>query len=121
MQVLHEDLQIKDFEMPAGVEELTYCTKTGLIATSHCEKTDKGVYKTDFKPDTCTCGTEEEERPDPVIPTLPTPPTSTPVTGNTTTIGGETDGTQNTASTTVPSVPTTEATVPVAPDEEDNP
>ncbi len=56
MQVLHEDLESKEFAMPAGVEELKYCTKTGKLATDACKKTDTGVYKTDFKPDTCTCG-----------------------------------------------------------------
>ena len=125
MKVLHEDLQIKDFEAPAGVEELTYCTKTGLIATDACKKTDVGVYKTDFKPDTCTCGqeVEEPERPDPVIPVLPTPPTTTPsggsTTGTTDVIGG-TDTTEGTGSTTLPTIPTTATTVPALPGGDEN-
>ena len=53
MKVLHEDLQIKDFEMPEGVEKLKYCTATGQLATDKCKSTDTGYYKSDFKPDTC--------------------------------------------------------------------
>ncbi|MBR5524877.1 MAG: transglycosylase domain-containing protein, partial [Clostridia bacterium] len=33
MKVLHQDLQIKDFDMPSGVEVLEYCTATGQLAT----------------------------------------------------------------------------------------
>ena len=115
MTALHEDLQIKDFEMPAGVEVLTYCTKTGLIATSQCKDTDTGVYKTSFKPGVCTCGTATEpERPDPVLPNIPTPPTTGTTDGGSTTLGSNADTTENTESTTVPSLPT-ETTTPVIP------
>ena len=69
MKALHEDLQIKDFVAPAGVEELSYCTETGLIATASCKKTEIGVYKTSFKPRTCTCGS-----PEPIIPDEPNEP-----------------------------------------------
>ena len=115
MTALHEDLQIKDFEMPAGVEVLTYCTKTGLIATSQCKNTDTGVYKTSFKPGVCTCGTATEpERPDPVLPNIPTPPTTGTTDGGSTTLGSNADTTGNTESTTVPSLPT-ETTTPIIP------
>ena len=115
MTVLHEDLQIKDFEMPAGVEQLTYCTETGLIATARCTSTDVGVYKSSFKPGTCTCGTAiEPEQPDPVLPNIPTPPTTGTTDGGSTTLSSNADTTGNTESTTVPSLPT-ETTTPVIP------
>ena len=53
MKVLHEDLQIKDFEKPNGVEVLKYCTATGQLATDKCPKTDTGVYKSTCKPVVC--------------------------------------------------------------------
>ena len=53
MKVLHEDLQIKDFEQPDGIEVLKYCTATGQLATEACTSTDTGVYKSDFKPALC--------------------------------------------------------------------
>ena len=99
MQVLHEDLQIKDFEAPSGVEELTYCTDTGLIANPNCKTTDVGVYKSDFKPGNCTCGTPVPDTP--AQPDDSTTPTDTPdnSTGNTdtndTTNGGDTNGDAN--------------------------
>ncbi len=106
MKVLHEDLQIKDFAMPEGVEELTYCTKTGLIATSACSKTEVGVYKSTFKPGTCTCGA-------PTTPTVPDQSTTGSTTGTTT--GTTTDST-NTGSSTVPSTEST-AALPTDPEE----
>ena len=36
MKVLHKNLQIKDFDMPGGIEVLEYCTKTGQLATEAC-------------------------------------------------------------------------------------
>ena len=89
MQALHEDLQIKDFEAPNGVEELTYCTKTGLIANGNCKNTDVGVYKTSFKPDVCTCGSTQAAQPD-----------KSPSTGSTTGTTGTTTGTESTTGTT---------------------
>ena len=53
MKALHEDLQIKDFEMPDGVEKLEYCTATGQLATEGCTSRETGVYKSDFKPGLC--------------------------------------------------------------------
>ena len=105
MTVLHEDLQIKDFEMPAGVEVLEYCTKTGLLATDACKKTDTGTYKTSFKPDVCTCGTET-----PVTPST-TQPTGTTTSGNSdvTTDTSATETTTTTAATTTD----TSVTLPV--------
>ena len=53
MQVLHEDLQIKDFEQPEGIEILEYCTASGQLATPNCTNRETGVYKSSFKPDVC--------------------------------------------------------------------
>jgi len=53
MKVLHQNLQIKDFEQPDGVEVLQYCTATGQLATDGCIGRDTGVYKSDFKPGLC--------------------------------------------------------------------
>ena len=121
MTVLHEDLQIKDFTMPSGIEVLTYCTKTGLIATEACKKTDTGVYKTVCKPGICTCGTT------PVQPDDTTTSTTTPTGDATTTDGtgttdttGTTDATESTTvpveGTTLPTTGTTDTTAaPVTP------
>ena len=53
MKVLHQNLQIKDFDQPDGIEILEYCTATGQLATDGCPNRDTGVYKTEFKPDVC--------------------------------------------------------------------
>ena len=53
MKVLHENLQIKDFEQPSGIEVLEYCTATGQLATAGCTAKDKGVYKSSNKPVEC--------------------------------------------------------------------
>ncbi|MBQ7088421.1 MAG: transglycosylase domain-containing protein [Clostridia bacterium] len=115
MKVLHENKQIKDFTMPDGVEVLTYCTKTGLLATPDCKKTDTGVYKTSFKPDTCTCG--QAVTPPPVAPTIPT----TPVTPSGTSTTGTESTTGSTAGSTAATLPTTGTTAaPVTPGGDDN-
>lgn len=43
-----------DFEMPDTVQELKYCTATGLIAGWGCGSTDVGYYKDTNIPQTCT-------------------------------------------------------------------
>ena len=45
MKAIHQNLQIKKFDRPSGVETLEYCTATGMLATESCKNTDKGVYK----------------------------------------------------------------------------
>ncbi len=45
MKSIHQNLQIKKFDRPSGVETLEYCTATGMLATEGCKNTDKGVYK----------------------------------------------------------------------------
>lgn len=37
MKRIHEDLPPIDFQMPSSVEKATVCTKTGLLAGSHCK------------------------------------------------------------------------------------
>ena len=53
MKVLHQNLQIKDFDQPEGVEILEYCTATGQLATDGCPGRETGVYKTEFMPGVC--------------------------------------------------------------------
>ena len=127
MKVLHEDLQIKDFEAPAGIEELTYCTKTGLIANGNCKSTDVGVYKTDFKPDVCTCGGTQTTQPD-KSPSGGTTTGNNNTTGTTTGTGttngaDNTDGTENTDSIDTPTPPVTDnpAALPTDPEETTTP
>lgn len=54
MKVIHQDLQIKKFDRPDGVEKLKYCTKTGMLATKKCKNTEEGYYKETNIPDKCT-------------------------------------------------------------------
>ncbi len=53
MKALHENLPIKEFEMPESVEEHKYCTATGKLATDDCPSTDTGWYKKEFMPGYC--------------------------------------------------------------------
>ena len=88
MKVLHEDLQIKDFTMPEGIEVLEYCTETGQLATPNCQKRDKGVYKSTFKPGPC-------QKHNSVVTTTTTTTTGT---GSTTGTGTDTTTTTGTGS-----------------------
>ena len=106
MKALHEDLQIETFKAPTGVEELTYCTKTGLIANGNCKKTDVGVYKTSFKPGVCTCGNPQPSQP------------SQPTTGTT---GGTTTGTTTGSETTTPPTTSNPAALPSKPEDTTTP
>lgn len=45
----------KIFECPENVEQLSFCTRTGLLAGEHCEETDKGYYKKGSFTQTCNC------------------------------------------------------------------
>ena len=96
---------------------LEYCTKTGLLATDACKKTDTGTYKTSFKPDYCTCGAEAPVTP--TNPTTPTTPSTSITTGGSTTDTTITD-TIPTESTTLPSDPMvgTTTAAPVTPGDE---
>ena len=53
MKVLHQNLQIKDFEQPEGIEVLEYCTASGQLATEGCTTKEKGTYKSSNKPGEC--------------------------------------------------------------------
>lgn len=44
------------FPMPAGVEKLTYCAKSGQLASRGCSDRKEGYYKTNNKPDYCYLG-----------------------------------------------------------------
>ncbi len=72
MKALHQNLQIKEFTMPEGVEELRYCTVTGQLATDSCPSTDTGWYKATNKPGSCTVHA--------IVVTPVTPPSSTDTT-----------------------------------------
>lgn len=108
MKVLHEDLQIKDFEMPEGVEKLKYCTETGQLATDKCKKTDTGYYKSDFKPDEC----EKHSGADTSTTKKDKNDKTTNKSGSTTKADGEDDGAESTKTTK------TTATTKKADDEE---
>lgn len=44
----------KEFELSENVQELDFCTETGLLATSNCPNTEKGYYTENNMPDYCT-------------------------------------------------------------------
>ncbi len=77
MKVLHQDLEIKEFEMPEGVEQWKYCTATGHLATDACPSTDNGWYKKTYKPGFCTAHGGTALNPDGSVNTPPTEATST--------------------------------------------
>ena len=96
MKVLHEDLESQDFHKPSGVQTLKYCTETGQLATENCKKTEKGVYKSTFKPDKCEKHSKVADK---------TPTSTTGTTTGTTTTESTTGSTESTTDTT-----TTEST-----------
>lgn len=51
----------KYFTADSSVLERSYCTETGLLATSRCTKTETGYYKRDNMPDYCTGNHKEEQ------------------------------------------------------------
>lgn len=54
MSDILSDSQNKSFQLSSDVVEATYCTETGMIATSGCPSTATGYYKKDNKPGTCS-------------------------------------------------------------------
>ncbi len=92
MKALHQDLEIQDFSKPDGVQVLKYCTETGQLATDNCKKTEKGVYKSTFKPGKCEKHSKAEDK-------APTTSTTTPTATTTTTTSGTTDTTGTTGTT----------------------
>jgi len=129
MKVLHENKQIKKFEKPEeGIETLEYCLTTGQLATDKCKKTEKGVYKTDCKPDLC-----EEHAGNPInkgdgdtdtvtteVTTTTTTTTGTTDTSTSDTTQSTTDTTQSTTDTTQSTTTSTDALVPEDPDTGEN-
>ena len=91
MKALHKNLQIKEFEVPEGVQTWKYCTATGHRATSACPKTDTGWYKSTNVPDYCTAHSGKPLNPDGSLPEVAPSTPSTPSTDGTTTGGSTAD------------------------------
>ncbi len=54
----------KTFKKDNGVQQLEYCTKSGMIASKDCESKATGYYKSDNIPAECTsCKKEEQPKP----------------------------------------------------------
>lgn len=117
MKALHENLQIKDFEQPDGIEVLEYCTATGQLATEGCTTRETGVYKSDFKPDLCemhagtgTTTTTGAEGTTTSSQTLPHERVSSETTTTTTTVADLPP--ENSDTTAAPTEPTAEPVEP---------
>ena len=53
MNQVQEGYEYKEFPMADGVVQRSYCTQSGLLATSSCPSTAVGYYKADDLPATC--------------------------------------------------------------------
>ena len=53
MNQVQEGYEYKEFPMADGVVQRSYCTQSGLLATSSCPSTAAGYYKADDLPATC--------------------------------------------------------------------
>jgi penicillin-binding protein 1A len=53
MERIQGDLEYKEFPMADGVVQKSYCTASGLLATSACPSTATGYYKSDDLPANC--------------------------------------------------------------------
>jgi penicillin-binding protein 1A len=53
MERIQGDLEYKEFPIADGVVQRSYCTASGLLATSACPSTATGYYKSDDLPATC--------------------------------------------------------------------
>jgi penicillin-binding protein 1A len=61
MNLVHEDLEEKEFEYSSDSVRRSYCTVSGMLASSRCASTNTGWYKIDNLPGTCTiCGSRTE-------------------------------------------------------------
>ena len=60
MTGIQDESEIKKFTPDSSVVERSYCTETGLLATSRCTSTATGYYKRDNLPDFCSGNHEEE-------------------------------------------------------------
>ena len=56
MADIHKTLPKKDITLSPNMNELKYCTKTGLLASATCGSTSVGYYKSDNVPAVCTGG-----------------------------------------------------------------
>ena len=54
MNRVHDGLDDKDFEYSTDAVRRSYCTRSGLLASSSCWSTSTGWYKIDNLPGTCT-------------------------------------------------------------------
>jgi penicillin-binding protein 1A len=100
MKALHQDLEIKEFTVPEGVQSWKYCTVTGQRATAACPGTDTGYYKSSLIPGYCTAHNGKPLNPDGSLPEpAPTTPT-TPPTEDVTTSTSESSTTTATTTTT---------------------
>ncbi|MDL2233335.1 PBP1A family penicillin-binding protein [Ruminococcaceae bacterium OttesenSCG-928-L11] len=54
MEPLHEELEYKNFEISDNVVSMTYCTRTGDLASTACTSIDVGWYKKSNLPPTCS-------------------------------------------------------------------
>ncbi len=62
-----EQGKTKTFKADKNVQQLKYCTKTGLIASVDCDSTATGYYNSDNIPDNCKACTAEKH-PEPETP-----------------------------------------------------
>ena len=70
MDLVHEGLEEKEFEYSSDSVRRSYCTNSGMLASSSCGSTNTGWYKIDGLPGVCTvCGarSNEPEQEDPVV------------------------------------------------------
>lgn len=83
MNDIHKNLPSKSFEFSDEIVKMSYCTRTGLIASSSCPSA-VGWYKTDSIPSTCTsCSggyTPENNNTPETTAAQSTPTTQTPTT-----------------------------------------
>ncbi len=57
MNKIHQNLPAKSFDFGDNIEKRSYCTRTGLLASSSCGSVSTGWYRSDALPSTCTsCG-----------------------------------------------------------------
>ena len=122
MKALHRNLEIKDFEMPSGIEQAYYCTETGQLATDACPHKDVGTYKSTNIPGYCEkhpgnplhyLGYEPEEGEDTGEGDTPAQPT-TATTGAPSKTSAATESTATTGTTSAEPTGSTEATEPTA-------
>ena len=59
MEDIQDCSEVLNFTADSSVVERSYCTETGLLATSKCTSTDIGYYRRDNLPDFCTGDHEE--------------------------------------------------------------